>query len=556
MKIGRARILKIKKQKRSISHLLYDLFTTDDTAPLNTPRACEPGPGTLTALETDGSFAISGGKMIFTAQTTPVFGDQNLLDTLPRSRIDSPAFVFTLNLDVLSAGKQGVIGWSTANAATREHCFYPLANGTVINIYSANSRAVGTYTAGVDYKMAVVLRPTAGAFYIVQGGTQYPDPTLIWVDNIGSEASLYAGLVNYDLSGNMDEMKIYKALGSWGSDYGMCTGRIASPTTGDSIAHTANGMVDIKWTPAANEILDLMVRYTDDGNCWIVRCDQTAGTIKLFEKTTGTETQRATAAQTLTAGVVVIVRAVFYENTIKAYTGITNNGGIWKWTYTSAAFQRTAVIAKCTGFSTAVNFQSWPRTVTFPFDFTIAPRREFFTVGDSKTAYYQYQPILITNLIAGSGYKIVWQENPATLSYSNETIALMAGRIDAELATRTGNPIYILLNFGANDVISLPAEVTWKANYYYVLDALHAKYPYAQMYIMRAWRRGQAAECDILAAWIDDIVVSRSFAHLGPDERVFIENGDDGVTYTDDGIHPNTAGYILVAAQWQTSMGL
>ena len=55
------------------------------------------------------------------------------------------------------------------------------------------------------------------------------------------------------------------------------------------------------------------------------------------------------------------------------------------------------------------------------------------------------------------------------------------------------------------------------------------------------WRKASGAR----AAW----------AHLGPDERAFLENGDDGVTYTTEGVHPNAAGYALTAAQWQAVMG-
>jgi lysophospholipase L1-like esterase len=68
---------------------------------------------------------------------------------------------------------------------------------------------------------------------------------------------------------------------------------------------------------------------------------------------------------------------------------------------------------------------------------------------------------------------------------------------------------------------------------------------------MRAWRRDLDAECNTLAGWIDDIVALRSDCHVGPDERVFLENGDDGATYTGDGTHPNAAGYQLTADEWR-----
>ena len=109
---------------------------------------------------------------------------------------------------------------------------------------------------------------------------------------------------------------------------------------------------------------------------------------------------------------------------------------------------------------------------------------------------------------------------------------------------------------GANDANDGVTEATWKANYGYILDAIHAKWPNALLYVMRPWTRGYNAECDLFAAWIGDLVTARAgWAFLGPDERDFLENGDDGVTYTSDGTHPNTAGYALTAAQWQAVMG-
>lgn len=144
-----------------------------------------------------------------------------------------------------------------------------------------------------------------------------------------------------------------------------------------------------------------------------------------------------------------------------------------------------------------------------------------------------------------------------TLSVGGATVATMAGRIVADLAAADpAAPDYILLNLGANDVSALPAEATWKADLATVIDGMNAKWPATKVYLMRPWRRGEATDCDTLAGWIADVVAARSaWAFMGPDERVFLENGDDGVTYTSDGIHPNAAGYALTAAQWKATLG-
>lgn len=179
---------------------------------------------------------------------------------------------------------------------------------------------------------------------------------------------------------------------------------------------------------------------------------------------------------------------------------------------------------------------------------------EFWTIGDSKTSGNNFQPQLVQKLQENT--RISWQENPTRYATSGWTVADVAAGIDAALAARSGNPEFVLINLGANDAAAMPAEADYKTNYLYILDAIHVKYASAQIYLMRTWRRGLGTESNTLAGWIADIVSSRSsFVHLGPDERVFLENGDDGVTYTAEGVHPNAAGYTLTARQWRYAMG-
>jgi GDSL-like Lipase/Acylhydrolase family len=170
---------------------------------------------------------------------------------------------------------------------------------------------------------------------------------------------------------------------------------------------------------------------------------------------------------------------------------------------------------------------------------------EFLGYGDSKTYADDYQPILETLLFASTKFA-----SHTNLAAEGRSTADGAAAIDAELAGSSANPGHILYNLGASDVLSLPAEVDWKANTSYILSAMHTKWPGASIYMMRPWRRTAGAACNTLAGWIADIVAINSFCSLGPDERIFLENGDDGVTYTSDGVHPNAAGYSLVASEW------
>lgn len=173
-----------------------------------------------------------------------------------------------------------------------------------------------------------------------------------------------------------------------------------------------------------------------------------------------------------------------------------------------------------------------------------------FLIGDSKTA--NFGP-LVTSMNTATDH---FTEAPARIGYGGYSVAQIKAIIDAELASRNSTPDYVCINLGVNESGTPPAEATWEANYGYILDAVHTKWPLAQVYLMRVWGRGTATGCSTLDGYIPTIIATRPWAHLGPDERVFLENGDNGVTYTSDGVHPTQpAGYRLTAAQWRIALG-
>lgn len=187
----------------------------------------------------------------------------------------------------------------------------------------------------------------------------------------------------------------------------------------------------------------------------------------------------------------------------------------------------------------------------------------WLSYGDSKTAGFDWQPSFARYYGTG-GTCLPWSLKTNTgpqgsLARSGYTVATMAALVAADLAAMPDAATLraVMFNLGANDVAALPAEATWKANLATILDALHAKYPSAMVYVMRPWRRGELTDCNSLATWIAAVLADgrSAWAFVGPDERVFLEGGDDGATYTADGIHPNAAGYVLTATQWKTALG-
>ena len=179
-------------------------------------------------------------------------------------------------------------------------------------------------------------------------------------------------------------------------------------------------------------------------------------------------------------------------------------------------------------------------------------------MGDSKTANFNWPLYLTRNLnISTAGRSENWQELTPRFGVAGYTTAQMKTKIDSDLASVTGTADKVSINLGANDVSALPAQATWKANMTSIVDSLRAKWPNCKIYIDRPWRQSYTTECNSLATWISDIVATYpSGVYVGTDERVWLENGDNGATYTTDGTHYTLpAGDLLCAQKKAQAMG-
>lgn len=176
----------------------------------------------------------------------------------------------------------------------------------------------------------------------------------------------------------------------------------------------------------------------------------------------------------------------------------------------------------------------------------------FFAIGDSKTANSPNWADSIT-----SKYPQIINGYPRYAGGGWTTQNVKDG-IDSALSTRNFTPQYALINLGANDVNSNPGEV-WKTNTAYIVDAIKTKWPNIQVYLTKVWRRNtgsQAVNIAYINNFIDELVSERDWLHVGVNEANILEGGDDGITYTSDGVHPNAAGCELEATAWRTTLNI
>lgn len=176
----------------------------------------------------------------------------------------------------------------------------------------------------------------------------------------------------------------------------------------------------------------------------------------------------------------------------------------------------------------------------------------FILLGDSKTARSGW-PVPLASQALQRDNRVYMPKNGGV---EGATVATASAGIAAILANMPDDPdgdgpILVLMNWGANDMLAMPVQATFEANYLTIIDAVHTKWPTALIYLARPWRQGKATESTTLATYIANVRAARSsYTFLGMDERVWLEGGDNGATNSSDGVHYTTAGYTAAANAW------
>lgn len=128
----------------------------------------------------------------------------------------------------------------------------------------------------------------------------------------------------------------------------------------------------------------------------------------------------------------------------------------------------------------------------------------------------------------------------------------MAANIDGLLAAYVEPPpTYILSNLGVNGLFGSAEE---KVRYQYIIDALHAKFPSALIFIAKPWKVDYDERADGFATMVDELISENvGYTALGHDERVWAKGSDNGATMLDSGgVHYSDAGNVECGSQWAT----
>lgn len=526
-----------------IARVLQDLFTTTASAPLTSPRTCEPGPGTFIITDTGNKYTIASAILTSSGRTGN--GDPGILSdaiTAKAGRI----YTYRIKGNSFSVG----IADSSETVINTGLSFY--GSNLYLHDNKDQSGIIAAISATEFYDVTLVQR-FSGSMVFIKGGS-FTDWTLLAVLTRAEVAAFKVLFTNFvtSVAHYLDDVSVFDVGGIWSKRYPYATDYEAFPATAATIATVADCVFCIKHVPAADTVLDVLVRYLDDNNHWIVRFDIPNTKIDIIKKESGSEsgalaTVGSVAYLTGGAGHTFFVWCV--GSTI--YADYKNKAV----SYASATFQQTQTGSKI-NFNTGTlkEYAAFPyNTITPPIfsDYSETAPLNLFLYGDSKTTNFDiryFQEELEAARSAGA------YEYTARVGRSGAVLADFQSTVDADLAAKTGTPDFAIVNIGVNDIASLPDEATWKSNYGYVLDAIHTKWAACTILVAYPWEQGQDTNANTMAGWIDTVLSTRAWAAVGLDERVTIKGDDDGATNTSDGLHYSDAGQAAAAAAWAASM--
>lgn len=533
-----------------------DAFTDAHAAGAVNATTSTDGTRTRTVTDTNGKMTTAGGRLVMASGGVST-ADPGIYYPPVQTRVVGRGVFWTFNTG--PTGNIENVGWAGSatpanglwrTAATAGTQFDAADNGTTVAALS------DICLANTDYTCGIIMR-TTGAHFVIKGG-QFKVWTRFWVSNTGTGNALYPAMTHGTtaVSGvGADLVQQADSIGQWATQYGTADSHYATSTNGQTLTAPVNALVEHTIVAATGVTQELWVRRIDASNGWIVRCNQGSSTVKLIELNAGVETERATAAQTWTNGTSYRIVVLANQQKFRVHVGTT-----YKFAYlsqTGFASGQTGVYVSHAG----TELNTWDVNPTLLVTGT-APTSTIWPYGDSKTfgsgdtvvdGKTGYPPLLVASLTTATG--VAWAESPLRIGRPGYTSAMMRALIDKDLTTLPSAPDWILVNLSINDAGGVEATITADMNY--ILDAMHVKFPSARILLMRVWSSGAPSGG---VSMLDDtiypaLVATRPYCALGPDERVFLKGSDNGATYTADGIHPNHAGYVLTAAQWQTAMG-
>lgn len=580
-----------------ITYLLRDDFTTARAAGATNDTAPEPGGGgNRIVADTNSKLSISG-KVAEFATGGAAAGNPGLWWTNSYAR--TYGRVVVAKFTPFGSGNTLGAGWDNNTTTVLTEAIRFINTATIAAVANNVAVNVGAYTGLFTYQVAVVQR-AAGGFMLVQGG-DYPVWTLLWDHKAGTVA-LFPGagcistLSVADLRSVRVPNELFSIIPLAYDTFTRADGVLgSSETTGpDSQVTTARAYTSVlgTWAITSNAAGasalsgGLAIAVIDVGVADVhhsVNLTRSASTVSIIARYV--DVSNYVYAQLLNDGAdKVTLRKVVagVDSEVLAPTAVTYaaaaplrifaRGVKFRIFYNKLAVGSSQTISDATlQTGTSVGLRTADTSNVFDGLETYAAGTELqysrlndylagtdynglLCLGDSKTDADEWVRLLVQSLRVVTD--LPWQEYPLRIAVGGYTVFDLRDYLAANRSLSQGYLVQqICLNIGVNGIGQVLVEADFKAAYRTILDMLIADHPGANIYCARIWRSDFPAEVITVNSWINAIIAEYAAALPGIDESVWLENGDNGATYSVDGVHYNAAGEIVAAAQWKTAMG-
>ncbi len=305
--------------KRGIAYLLRVEFTTDDSAPMDSPYIGEVG--SLTSVQNDGQYSVASGEMTFPVQTTPAATDQGFYSTSSIARVAGRVLIGRISFTTRAlssfawANAQTVDFFSGVSAQVLAAVPVDATDFRVIENGQASVVVLPGLSASTNYDLALVLFATGG-LVLIKGGA-FTDWRLLWLARGSTTTPLYPAFGNYTSAGKIARVVTWDtALTSLAA---VATLNVASPT--GTYTGTADQLLDLTVTAPGSITQECGVKFRIvDANNYLWMGFTTAGRFQLRRYTSGSPTNLIDVASVAAAGGTHTIRTIMSGSTLDCYS--------------------------------------------------------------------------------------------------------------------------------------------------------------------------------------------------------------------------------------------
>jgi hypothetical protein len=347
----------------AIVYLLRDEFTTAQSAPLTTPRACEPGPGTLAILDTGNLLTVASGALTNSTAAGTGVADPRIGDATGWARVAGRALIIKWTQGSIASCR---IGWATSTGDTLQSGLLTSSVGAAA-LTMAGSQCFLTEVTAASNVMVAVLR-ASGAFIFLNGVLAWHDTR---INTTPMLAGVFAGVAGANrFPSTIDYIRIIDLGAPFNGDYALATlHQTSGLTSGTNFTGDADGIHDLTFTgpgsPALNDKIELRFNVTDANNyntAYLIRTAVPDWTFNMDTVLAGTPTNRISVT-----GIVTLPTAIRVIGNGSLRDCYTLSGTTWtkRGSQSNVSNQNTSTLTNVTftaGQFTPSVLDSFPRS--------------------------------------------------------------------------------------------------------------------------------------------------------------------------------------------------